>query len=81
MTSDSQRRAWGLPDLANGMAAPDAAPGGVDTIEGHDAVRVVDSAEAVDLLFGAAGTGSTTKAATEAPSERADAAEHTRLRR
>ncbi len=57
VTSDSQRRAWGLPDLANGMAAPDAAPGGVDTIEGHDAVRVVDSAEAVDLLLGGGGNG------------------------
>ena len=57
VTGDSQRRAWGLPDLSNGMAAPDAAPGGVDTIEGHDAVRVVDSAEAVDLLFGGGGNG------------------------
>ena len=43
MTSDAQRRAWGLPDLANEAAARDTAP--------HDIVRVVDPAEAIALLF------------------------------
>ena len=51
MTSDSQRRAWGLPDLANETAAHDTAPGDVDTIERHDVVPVVDPTEALDLLF------------------------------
>ena len=51
VTTDSQRRAWGLPDLANEAAAHDAAPGDVDTVERHDAVQVVDATEAIDLLF------------------------------
>ena len=51
VTSDSQRRAWGLPDLANETAAHDAAPGDPDTIERHDVVPVVDPTEAIDLLL------------------------------
>ena len=51
VTSDSQRRAWGLPDLANESAARDAAPGDVEPVERHDAVPVVDPTEAIDLLF------------------------------
>ena len=51
VTSDSQRRAWGLPDLANEAAARDAAPGDVEPVERHDAVPVVDPTEAIDLLF------------------------------
>ena len=51
VTSDSQRRAWGLPDLANESVARDAAPGDVEPVERHDAVPVVDPTEAIDLLF------------------------------
>ena len=51
VTSDSQRRAWGLPDLANETAAHGSAPRDADTIERHDRVPVVNPAEAIDLLF------------------------------
>ena len=51
LTTDEQRRAWGLPDLANGAAAPDTVPGEPDAPEGPDPVPVVDPAEAIDLLF------------------------------
>ena len=51
VTSDSQRRAWGLPDLVNETAAHDTTLGDVDTIERPDVVPVVDPTEAIDLLF------------------------------
>ena len=51
LTTDEQRRAWGLPDLANGAAAPDTAAGEPGAAEGPDPVPVVDAAEALDLLF------------------------------
>ena len=51
VTTDSQRRAWGLPDLANETAAHDTAPGNVDAVERYDAVPVVDPTEAIGLLF------------------------------
>ena len=51
VTTDSQRRAWGLPDLAKEAGARGAAPGDVDAAERHHAVPVVDPAEAMDLLF------------------------------
>ena len=51
LTTDEQRRAWGLPDLANGAAAPDTAPGEPGAAEAPDPVPVVDPAEALDLLF------------------------------
>ena len=51
VTSDSQRRAWGLPDLVNETAAHGSAPRDADTIERHDRVPVVNPAEAIDLLF------------------------------
>ena len=51
LTTDEQRRAWGLPDLANGAAAPDTVPGEPGAAEGPDPVPVVDPAEALDLLF------------------------------
>ena len=54
LTTDEQRRAWGLPDLANGAAVPntgrDTAPGEPGAAEGPDPVPV-DPAEALDLLF------------------------------
>ena len=49
VTTDQQRREWGLPDLANGAA--DYAPGEPDALESPGAVPVVESAEALDLLF------------------------------
>ena len=54
VTSDQQRHAWGLPLLANGAAAQDAAPADRDAAEspGADAVPVVDPSEAIDVLFG-----------------------------
>ena len=51
VTTDSQRRAWGLPDLAKEAGARGTAPGDVDAAERHHAVPVVDPAEAMDLLF------------------------------
>ena len=51
VTTDSQRRAWGLPDLAKEAGARDTAPRDVDAAERHHAVPVVDPAEAMDLLF------------------------------
>ena len=51
LTTDEQRRAWGLPDLANGSAAPDTVPGEPGAAKGPDPVPVVDPAEALDLLF------------------------------
>ena len=51
VTSDSQRRAWGLPDFVNETAAHDDALGDVDTLERHHVVRIVDPTEAIDLLF------------------------------
>ena len=51
LTTDEQRRAWGLPDLANGAPAPDTAPGEPGAAAGPDPVPVVDPAEALDLLF------------------------------
>ena len=51
VTTDSQRRAWGLPDLAKEAGARGTAPGDVDAVERHHAVPVVDPAEAMDLLF------------------------------
>ena len=51
VTTDGQRRAWGLPDLVNGAAAPDAAPGDPDARETPDPVPVVESDEAIELLF------------------------------
>lgn len=59
VTNDSQRRAWGLPDLANEAAAHDTAAEDVDTVERHDAVPVVvDPTVAIDLLFEDAGNES-----------------------
>ena len=51
VTSDLQRRAWDLPDLADAPTARDAAPGEADATDGPEAVPVVDPADAVDLLF------------------------------
>ncbi|MCY4509001.1 MAG: hypothetical protein OXG35_18900 [Acidobacteria bacterium] len=51
VTTDSQRRAWGLPDLAKEAGARDTAPRNVDAVERHHVVPVVDPAEAMDLLF------------------------------
>ncbi len=51
LTTDEQRRAWGLPDLANGSAGGDAASGEPGAAEGPAPVPVVDPAEALDLLF------------------------------
>ena len=51
LTTDEQRRAWGLPDLANGAAAPGTAPGEPGAAAGLDPVPVVDLAGALDLLF------------------------------
>ena len=51
LTTDEQRRAWGLPDLANGAAARGTVPGEPAAAEGPDPVPVVDPAEAIDLLF------------------------------
>ena len=52
VTTDQQRREWGLPDLANGPGgAAAAAPGDPAAMERAGAVSVVDSADALDLLF------------------------------
>ena len=51
VTTDQQRREWGLADLANGPGGDAAAPGDPDTMERAGAVSVVDSADALDLLF------------------------------
>ena len=51
VTTDQQRREWGLPDLANGPGGDAAAPGDPDAMERAGAVSVVDSADALDLLF------------------------------
>ena len=51
VTTDEQRRAWDLPDLANTPIAHDTAPGDPDTIESRDVVPVVDPTEAIDLLL------------------------------
>ena len=50
VTTDQQRREWGLADLANGPGGA-AAPGDPDAMERSGAVSVVDSADALDLLF------------------------------
>ena len=67
LTTDEQRRAWGLPDLANGTAAPDTAPGEPGAAAGPDPVPVVDPAEALELLFeddaGRSGAAATVKEA------------------
>ena len=52
VTTDEQRRAWGLPNLENGAAAPDIASGDPDTRETPDPVPVMDPDEAIELLFG-----------------------------
>ena len=78
VTSDSQRRAWGLPDLANETAAHGSAPRDADTIERHDRVPVVNPARRSTCSSRTVRTSPTTKTATGAPSERAGAAEHTR---
>ena len=52
VTTDGQRRAWGLPDLEHGTAAPDTAPGDPDTRETPEPVPVMDPDEAIELLFG-----------------------------
>ena len=51
VTTDQQRREWGLPDLANGPGGDAAAPGDPAAMERAGAVSVVDSADALDLLF------------------------------
>ena len=51
VTTDQQRREWGLADLANGPVREAAAPGDPDAMERSGAVSVVDSADALDLLF------------------------------
>ena len=51
VTTDQQRREWGLADLANGPGGDAAAPGDPDAMERSGAVSVVDSADALDLLF------------------------------
>ncbi len=51
VTTDEQRRAWDLPDLADTTIAHDTAPGNPDTIESRDVVPVVDATEAIDLLL------------------------------
>ena len=51
VTTDEQRRAWDLPDLAHTTIAHDIAPGDPDTIESRDVVPVVDPTEAIDLLL------------------------------
>ena len=51
VTTDQQRREWGLADLANGPGGDAAAPGDPDAMERAGAVSVVDSADALDLLF------------------------------
>ena len=78
VTSDSQRRAWGLPDLANETAAHGSARRDADTIERHDRVPVVNPARRSTCSSRTVRTSPTTKTATGAPSERAGAAEHTR---
>lgn len=50
VTSDAQRRAWGLPDLEHGAAEPDAATGDPETRETPDAVPVMDPDEATEVL-------------------------------
>ena len=52
VTTDGQRRAWGLPDLEHGTAAPDTAPGDPDTLETPEPVPVMDPDEAIELLCG-----------------------------
>ena len=49
VTTDAQRRAWGLPDLENEAADLDT-PGDLD--ETPDPVPVMDPDEAIELLFG-----------------------------
>ena len=51
VTTDQQRREWGLPDLANGPGGDAAAPGDPAAMERDGAVSVVDFADALDLLF------------------------------
>ena len=51
VTTDQQRREWGLPDLANGPGGDAAAPGDPAAMERAGAVSVVDFADALDLLF------------------------------
>ena len=51
VTTDQQRREWGLPDLANGPGGDAAAPGDPAAMERAGAVSVVDSADALNLLF------------------------------
>ena len=52
VTTDAQRRAWGLPDLEHGTAAPDTTPGDPDTLETPEPVPVMDPDEAIELLCG-----------------------------
>ena len=52
VTTDAQRRAWSLPDLEHGTAAPDTAPGDPDTLETPEPVPVLDPDEAIELLCG-----------------------------
>ena len=51
VTTAQQRREWGLADLANGPGGDAAAPGDPAAMERAGAVSVVDSADALDLLF------------------------------
>ena len=47
VTTDQQRREWGLADLANGPGGDAAAPGDPDAMERAGAVSAVDSADAL----------------------------------
>ena len=52
VTTNGQRRAWGLPDLEHGTAAPDTAPGDPDARETPEPVPVIGPDEAIELLCG-----------------------------
>ena len=80
VTSDSQRRAWGLPDLANDAPPHDTAQEDVDTVERDDAVPVVDPTEASTCSSKTPGTSPTTATAAAAPSRRPGPAGRTRPR-
>ena len=49
VTTNEQRRAWDLPDLADTTIAHDTVPGDPNTIASRDVVPVVDATEAIDL--------------------------------
>ena len=52
VTTDAQRRAWGLPDLEHEAADPDTAREDPDTRETPDPIPVMNPDEAIEVLFG-----------------------------